>query len=68
MDRYERGDGRRGYETGYLDTAEGRLEVAIPQVRGSKQPYRCTLYDVLRGDPGMVERLAIEMYARGLST
>ncbi len=32
VDRYKRGEGRRGYrsgyEPGYLDTAEGRLEVA----------------------------------------
>ena len=72
VDRYERGEGRRGYrsgyEPGYLDTAEGRLEVAIPQVRGSDESYRCTLYDVLRGDSEMVQRLATEMYARGLST
>lgn len=70
--RYERSDQRRGYRSGYerghLDTAEGRLEVAIPQVRGSQEPYRCTLYDVLRGDSEMVQRLATEMYARGLST
>ena len=56
---------RSGYEPGYLDTAEGRLEVAIPQVRGSDESYRCTLYDVLRGDSEMVQRLATEMYARG---
>jgi transposase-like protein len=71
--RYERGDGRRGYRSGYerghLDTAEGRLEVRVPQVRGSSDgPYRCSLYDLLRGDSEMVERLATEMYARGLST
>ena len=38
VDRYERGEGRRGYrsgyEPGYLDTAEGRLEVAIPSGQG----------------------------------
>ena len=72
VDRYERGDGRRGYRSGYerghLDTAEGRLDVAIPQVRGSQAPYRCTLYDFLRGDSEMIQRLATEMYARGLST
>ena len=32
------------------------------------ESYRCTLYDVLRGDSEMVQRLATEMYARGLST
>jgi|TARA_B100002003_G_scaffold245106_1_gene272360 transposase-like protein len=72
VDRYKRGEGRRGYRSGYepgcLDTAEGRLEVAIPQVRDSEEPYRSSLYDLLRGDSGMVQRLATEMYARGLST
>ena len=52
MDRYERGSARNGYRSGYkpgyLDTAEGRVQVAIPQVRDSEQSYRCTLYDVLR--------------------
>jgi len=72
VDRYERGSARNGYRSGYkpgyLDTAEGRVQVAIPQVRDSEQSYRCTLYDVLRGDSEMVQRLATEMYARGLST
>ena len=47
---------------------KGRLEVAIPQVRDPEEPYRCSLYDLLRGDSGMVQRLATGMYARGLST
>ena len=72
VDRYARGECRRGYRSGYepgcLDTAEGRLEVAIPQVRDSAEPYRCSLYDILRGDSEMIQRLATEMYARGLST
>ena len=72
VDRYERGSARNGYRSGYkpgyLDTAEGRVQVAIPQVRDSEQFYRCTLYDVLRGDSEMVQRLATEMYTRGLST
>ena len=68
---YERGD-RRGYRSGYekgkLDTAEGRVEVAVPQVRAADVPYRSRLYDLLRGDSSMIEHLATEMYARGLST
>ena len=52
VDRYERGSARNGYRSGYkpgyLDTAEDRVQVAIPQVRDSEQSYRCTLYDVLR--------------------
>ncbi|GIW50965.1 MAG: IS256 family transposase [Gemmatimonadales bacterium] len=69
--RYERGERRgwrSGYERGCLDTAEGRVEVALPQVRGAGVPYRSKLYDFLRGDSEMLKRLATEMYARGLST
>lgn len=70
-ERYERGE-RRGYRSGCrpgrLDTAEGRVSVEVPQVRGAGAPYRSRLFDFLRGDSEMVERLAVEMYARGLST
>ncbi|MDT8436696.1 MAG: IS256 family transposase [Gemmatimonadota bacterium] len=70
-DRYERGPGRgyrSGYRTGRLDTAEGRLEVQVPQVRDTDRPYRSGLFDFLRGNSDVLERLAVEMYARGLST
>ena len=70
-ERYERGPGR-GYRSGYvrgrLETAEGRLEVERPQVRGAEETYRSGLYDFLRGHSDVLERLATEMYARGLST
>jgi transposase-like protein len=70
-ERYERGE-RRGWRSGYkpgrLDTAEGRVHVALPQVRGSEVAYRSRLFDFLRGESEMLERLAVEMYARGLST
>jgi transposase-like protein len=70
-ERYERGTRRghrNGYVPGHVDTAEGRVPVAVPQVRGTEAPYRSALYDFLRGHSDVVERLAIEMYARGLST
>lgn len=70
-ERYERGE-RRGYRSGYtpgrLDTAEGRLLVERPQVRSADRPFRSLLYEFLRGHSDVVERLAVEMYARGLST
>ena len=69
--RYERVPGRgkrNGYVPGRLETAEGRLAVPVPQVRPAGTPYRSRLYDFLRGQSEVVERLAIEMYARGLST
>jgi len=65
----EAGRGKRnGYVPGQLDTAEGRVAVQVPQVREAGQPYRSALYDFLRGHSEVVERLAVEMYARGLST
>lgn len=70
-ERYERGERqgyRSGYEAGYLKTAEGRVEVQRPQVRDAGGPYRSQLYEFLRGNSDVVERLAVEMYARGLST
>ena len=70
-ERYERGE-RRGhrndYVRGHLEVAEGRVAVAVPQVRDAQGTYRSKLYDFLRGHSHVVERLAIEMYARGLST
>jgi transposase-like protein len=70
-ERYERGEGRgyrSGYSRGQLKTAEGRVEVERPQVREAGETYRSKLYEFLRGHSEVVERLATEMYARGLST
>jgi putative transposase len=71
--RYERrGDGqvgwRNGYERGRLRTAEGAIEVAVPQVRGADAPFRSTLLSFLEGNSEVLDRLVTEMYARGLST
>lgn len=70
-ERYERGPGRgyrSGYRPGRLDTAEGRVTVEVPQVRDAEVPYRSALFNFLRGHSDVLERLAVEMYARGLST
>jgi transposase-like protein len=71
--RYERrGEGqvgsRNGYEPGWVRTAEGAFEVAVPQVRGAGQPFRSSLMSFLDGNSEVLERLVSEMYARGLST
>lgn len=72
-ERYERrGEDDRGYRNGYepgrIRSAEGEIEVRIPQVRESEQPYRSTLMDFLRGNSDVLEDLVVQMYARGLST
>jgi len=64
----ERRGYRNGYERGHLDTAEGRLEVSMPQVRDAGGPYRSALVEYLGQNTDVLERLAVEMYARGLST
>jgi putative transposase len=77
--RYERrrGEGtgdrparyRNGYEEGKLKTAEGEVRVRMPQVRGTcSSPYRSRLMEFLGGNSEALERLVVEMYARGLST
>lgn len=71
--RYERRAGdqrgsRNGYEAGRIRTAEGPIEVRVPQVRDAGEPYRSNLMTFLEGNSDVLERLVTEMYARGLST
>ena len=42
--------------------------VQVPQVRDAPETYRSRLMTFLRGNSDVLERLAVEMYARGLST
>jgi transposase-like protein len=42
--------------------------VQVPQVRDAPETYRSCLMTFLRGKSDVLERLAVEMYARGLST
>jgi transposase-like protein len=71
-DRYERSEERRGQRNGYeplsLDTAEGRLDLWAPQVRGGEERFGSRLLAFLRGRTEVVERLVTEMYVHGLST
>jgi putative transposase len=76
-ERYERSDPhpdqavpgyRNGYKPARIDTSEGRVTVAVPQVRNSPTPFQPAAVGVLRGRSAELERLVIEMYARGLST
>jgi putative transposase len=63
-----RGGLRNGYEPGRIRTAEGAIEVQVPQIRGAQEPFRSTLMGFLEGNSDVLERLVTEMYARGLST
>ena len=65
------GDGRgyrNGYRTGRLRSAEGPIEYATPQVSDREEPFRSRVRGQVDGRTDALEQLAIEMYARGLST
>jgi len=70
--RYERGGAeakgyRNGVRPGHLKTAEGPIDYAVPQVTGMAEPWVSELRQSLAGRTEELERLAVEMYARGLS-
>lgn len=71
-DHYERREGRSGYRNGYrasrMKTAEGPIDFAVPQMREIDDGAITALRDRLRGRTEELERLAVEMYARGCST
>ena len=57
---------RNGYRRGKLKAAEGVIEYGVPQVRGLSG-WRSEVRAAVGGKSEELERLAIEMYARGLS-
>lgn len=59
---------RNGYEPFRVKTGEGKLTVYKPQVRNSEEPFQSRLGVFLKGNSDVLEKLALEMYARGLST
>lgn len=72
-----RADDQSGYRNGYkartLRTAEGAIELDVPQVRdfaadGREQPYRSAIWQALGKRSVCLEKLVAEMYARGCST
>ncbi len=70
---YERGaEGKSGYRNGYrrgrLKTAEGLVEYAVPQVSDWEEPFRSRIRGGLADRTQALEDLAVEIYARGLST
>ena len=72
-ERYARGAGekagyRNGYRTGKVKTAEGAVEYAAPQVREMPEPFVSGVRAALSGRTQALEDLAVELYARGLST
>lgn len=59
---------RNGYEPKQLKTPEGRMQLQIPQTRGGEDPYHSQLKTFFKNNTDVLEKLAVEMYVRGLST
>ncbi len=59
---------RNGYKSRQFKTAEGKLAVDLPQVRDLQEPYQSKLWQALGKRSAALQKLAVEMYARGLST
>ena len=60
-----------GYRNGYrrgLRTAEGAIEYGVPQIADRTEPFVSRVRAGLAGRTAELERLAVEMFARGLST
>jgi len=73
LDYYERNrESFNGYRNGYekrkLKTAEGRIDIEVPQLRNTEEPYSSSLLEQLGRKSAEFERLITEMYVRGLST
>ena len=59
---------RNGYRQSRLPTAEGAIEYSVPQVANRPEPFVSRVRAGLAGRTAELERLAVEMFARGLST
>ena len=59
---------RNGYEPKRVKTAEGEVQVKVPQIRESLEPFNSRILPQAKGLTPSLERLVQEMYARGLST
>ncbi len=51
-----------------MRTAEGKVEIEIPQVRNTSEPFHSKLREFLRQNSECLKILNTKMYARGLST
>jgi len=72
-DHYRRGDRQRvgwrnGYEPKRVQSEAGVLELAVPQLRRTEEPFRPTVTDRLQTRTADLESLVRGMYVRGLST
>jgi transposase-like protein len=59
---------RNGYRSGRVKSAEGAIEYSAPQIADRAEPFRSRIRAIVGGRTAALEALAVEMYARGLST
>jgi putative transposase len=59
---------RNGYRPGRVKSAEGSIEYSAPQIADRSEPFRSRIRAIVGGRTEALEALAVEMYARGLST
>jgi putative transposase len=59
---------RNGYRAGRVKSAEGAIEYSAPQIAERDEPFRSRLRAIIGGRTEALQTLAVEMYARGLST
>ena len=59
---------RNGYRPGRVKSAEGAIEYSAPQIADRAEPFRSRIRESVGGRTEALEAMAIEMYARGLST
>ncbi len=69
---YERVDERNGHANGFkprsLQTAVGKLDLAVPQVRGSSEPFRSSLFESGSRTDRSLKAAIAEMYIQGVAT
>lgn len=58
---------RNGYRLGHLHSAEGAIDFAVPQISDREEPFVSEVKRHVQGRSGELEKLAVEMFARGLS-
>jgi transposase-like protein len=59
---------RNGYEPKQVQSEAGLLELAVPQLRGTEEPFQPRVAERLRPRTADLESLVRGMYVRGLST
>src|SRR5947208_15047597 len=59
---------RNGYEPKQVQSEAGPLELAVPQLRGTEEPFRPSMADRLQTRTADLESLVRGIYVRGLST